>query len=245
MTRRIILFFFLVFTMKACIAQDTAQYRNSISIDTKSYLVMLCGYKPVAYHQLTYMRSHNRYDLRLGADVRYKGRNGRFDAYSDLWQNNFWDRRVDTDTFQSRLFASNRIKGVYTLRPGADITFGKKKFKQVLGADLLLGVISMETIMEYYESHNDTGTITWSTRSRYAAGNNIVYRIGIAPFYGFRYSFSTRCYLEMHTGITAESFAGRLKFKDQNGEVFTARPSTSFQFDVSGFINNISLGFRF
>lgn len=237
----------LVITAQLISAQDTASYRNSISVNTKTYLAALMGYKPVSYHQVTYIRSNGKRGLRLGLDVKYKGQNGRFDEYDDLVFDSFFDTRITTDTFKtSTLYANHKIKAAFTLRPGLSIDFGKRKLKQVLGADLLLGVIPVTTTMSYTATQFDSaGNLTSSEYRHIDAGSNVVYRWGIVPFYGLRYSFSPRLYTEILTGITAEGFEGKLRFIDQQGNSFTSGPRTNFQFYTSGFINNISVGFRF
>jgi hypothetical protein len=158
-----------------------------------------------------------------------------------------------TDSTQLRRNYENTNGNKYQVNIGYEWRKGKKKLKYFFGNDLIFGyagekhrtydenyilqktIIGKDTLNQFYLDSSITIEYS-STRYLYA---------GISPFIGLYYPLSKKFVLSIQTGADILFSIGRVRTKDYiKNETSEVRVST-FDLNMNGLINDLSLVYRF
>jgi hypothetical protein len=140
---------------------------------------------------------------------------------------------------------SNSYEGSNYLQymAGLEGRWGRKNIKQFAGMDLSYAHYRSETQSNYRTLVSPSGIISDSTISNYKHTTNT---IGAHPFYGLVLGFSKHFFITAQVGLNLQ-FTSRSSEKiiDNRNLLYAQGNITTFDFNMSGVSNHISVCYRF
>ena len=158
-----------------------------------------------------------------------------------------------TDSTQLRRNYQNINGNKYQGNIGYERRKGKKKFKCFLGADLIFGH-SGERRITYDESYSLEKTFDGKdtlyqfrldSTAAIAFTSTRFFYTGISPFIGLNFSISKRFALSVQTGADMSFSIGKMKTKDYIKNETTETRISTFNFNMDGLVNDLSIVYRF
>lgn len=244
MKKNAIVFVMFVLVMNAKAQSDSTKIdsttivrlrKNEIGINTTPILSALIGSSlNINRFSISYKRILNdRSSLRIVV-IADKG----FTSYTHVVPTS--DTTVNTH-FYNNYFSPH-------INLGYERLFGRKKLKWFYGADLILGYNKDSNSKLVSKTYTDTlsGSMYMETNPKTTLLNETKgYMLGLSPFFGLKYSLSKRFSISAQAGMDLTVKNLTMVFKDQNNNDITEKFHTWDLGGTTGFINDISLIYKF